>query len=300
VLNPVHLRTLAVVLRTGSFAEAGRRLGYTGSAVSQQVSTLERQLRTPLFERDAHRVRATPAAEFIAAGSSTALAALRALEDEVSLLRDGALGRLRLGRFPTASERLLPEALSSFRAAHPRIDVHLDEAEPHELMSLLESREIDVALVYRYHLVRKAWPEAVVVHRVLREDLLVVRAGDDAAEAPDEVDLGGLADQTWISTREGTGGATVLRRLCRDRGFEPAISYQSDNYAVIQGLVRAGLGVALVPALGYRPGPGLSAARIAGAAAYREVLVASSLAAPPSLVGAFVGALRHAARVSCT
>jgi DNA-binding transcriptional LysR family regulator len=198
VLNPVHLRTLAVVLRTGSFAEAARRLGYTGSAVSQQVSTLESQLRTPLFERDARSVRATPAAEFIAARARTVLGALQALEDDISLLRDGAVGRLRLGSFPTASERLLPEALSSFRAAHPRIDVHLDEAEPHELMSLLESREIDVALVYRYNLVRKAWPSAVVVQRVLREDLLVVRAGGDA----DGVDLGSLADQTWISTRK--------------------------------------------------------------------------------------------------
>jgi DNA-binding transcriptional LysR family regulator len=296
VLNPVQLRTLAMVLRTGSFAEAARRLGYTGSAVSQQVSTLERQLRTPLFERDARSVRATPAAEFIAARSRTVLGALQALEDDISLLRDGAVGRLRLGSFPTASERLLPEAVSSFRAAHPRIDVHLDEAEPNELMSLLESREIDIALVYRYNLVRKGWPNAVVVQRVLREDLLVVRAGGDA----DEVDLGSLADQTWISTREGTAGAAVLRHLCRDRGFEPAVSYRSDNYAVIQGLVRAGLGIALVPALGYRPGPGLSAARIGSAAAYREVMVASSPTAPQPLVEAFVGSLSRAARESCT
>jgi DNA-binding transcriptional LysR family regulator len=69
---------------------------------------------------------------------------------------------------------------------------------------------------------------------------------------------------------------------------------------VIQGLVRAGLGIALVPALGYRPGPGLSAARIGGAAAYREVMVASSPTAPQPLVEAFVGSLSRAARESCT
>ena len=167
MLNPVHLRTLTTVLRTGSFAEAARGLGYTSSAVSQQISTLECQLRTPLFERDAHSIRATPAAEFIAARSNTALGALQALEDDISLHLDGAVGTLRLGSFPTASERLLPDALSSFTASHPGIDVHLDEAEPQELMPLLESREIGVALVYRYNLVRKAWPKAVMTRRVM-------------------------------------------------------------------------------------------------------------------------------------
>lgn len=296
MLNPVHLRTLAMVLRAGSFAEAARRLGYTGSAVSQQMAILERQLRTPLFERDAHSIRATPAAEFVAARSSTALGALQALEDDISLLMDGAVGRLRLGSFPTASEQLLPDALSAFRASHPRIDVQLDEAEPQELMPLLESREIDVALVYRYNLVPKAWPRAVSTHRVIREDLLVVRAGEATHGEPDAVDVGDLADETWISTREGTSGAAMLRRLCSARGFEPSVSYRSNNYSVIQGLVRAGLGIALVPALGHRPAPGLSVERIAGPAVFREVAVATSPTSPPAVVNAFISSLSRAAR----
>lgn len=293
MLNPVHLRTLAMVLRTGSFAEAARRLGYTGSAVSQQISTLERQLRTTLFERDAHSISATPAAEFIAARSHTALAALQALEDDIGLHTDGVVGRLRLGSFPTASERLLSAALSAFKLSHPGIDVQLDEAEPQELISQLESREIDVAVVYRYNLVPKAWPKAVLTHRVLREELLVVRAGD-REEQPDAVDLSTLAGETWVSTREGTAAAALLRHLCRARGFEPSVSYRSNNYSVIQGLVRAGLGIALVPALGYRPGPGLSAARIDGSPAFREILVASSPTAPP-VVDAFIASFRRAA-----
>jgi DNA-binding transcriptional LysR family regulator len=294
VLNPVHLRTLAMVLRTGSFAEAARRLGYTGSAVSQQISTLERQVRTPLFERDAHSIRATPAAEFIAARSHAALGALEALEDDISLLMDGVVGRLRLGSFPTASERLLPDALSSFTASHPDIDVQLDEAEPQELVPLLESREIDLAVVYRYSLVPRAWPRTVLAHPVLREELLVVRAGD-GSQPPGVIDLAELAGETWVSTREGTSGAAVLRHLCRARGFEPAVSYRSNNYSVIQGLVRAGLGVALVPALGHEPGPGLSAARIADSPAFREVLVAGSPTAPQPVVEAFIGSFRRAA-----
>jgi DNA-binding transcriptional LysR family regulator len=294
MLNPVHLRTLTMVLRTGSFAEAARRLGYTGSAVSQQISILERQLRTALFERDAHSIRATPAAEFIAARSHTALGALQVLEDDISLLMDGVVGRMRLGSFPTASERLLPDALSSFKSCHPDIDVQLDEAEPQELMPELESREIDLAVVYRYNLVPKTWPKTVLTHRVLLEDLLVVRAGDGAGQ-PGTVDLSTLAGETWVSTRAGTSGAALLRHLCGAQGFEPSVSYRSNNYSVIQGLVRACLGIALVPALGYRPGPGLSAARIDGSTAFREILVASSPTAPPPVVDAFIGSFTRAA-----
>lgn len=294
MLNPVHLRTLAMVLRTGSFAEAARRLGYTGSAVSQQIAILERQLKTALFERDAHSISATPAAEFIAARSHTAIGALQALEDDISLLMDGVVGRLRLGSFPTASERLVPVALSSFQASHPDIDVQLDEAEPQELMPQLESREIDLAVVYRYDLVPTAWPKTVRTDRVLREDLLVIRAGG-GAEQPGEVDLSVLAGETWVSTREGTSGAAVLRHLCRAQGFEPSVSFRSNNYSVTQGLVRAGLGIALVPALGYAPGPGISAARIEGSTAFREILVASSPTAPRSVVDAFIGSFRRSA-----
>lgn len=227
MLNPVHLRTLAMVLRTGSFAEAARRLGYTGSAVSQQISILERQLRTALFERD------------------------------------------------TASERLLPDALSSCKACHPDIDVQLDEAGPQELMPQLESREIDLAVVYRYNLVPKAWPKTVLTHRVLRED------------------LNELAGETWVSTQEGTSGAAVWH-LCGAHGFEPSVSYRSNNYSVIQGLVRAGLGIALVPALGSWPG--LAAARIEGSPAFRKILVASSPTTPSPVVDPFIASFRRAAR----
>jgi len=296
MLNPVHLRTLTVVLRTGSFAEAARRLGYTGSAVSQQISILERQVRTPLFERDAHSIRATPAAELIAARSGTALGTLQALEDDINLLLEGAIGTLRLGSFPTASEQLLPQALSSFKAAHPGIDVHLDEAEPQELMPLVESREVDVAVVYRYNLVPRAWPKTVTTHAVVREEVLLVRAGEPSGEEPAEVDLAELSGETWISTREGTAGASALRHLCRDSGFEPSVSCRSNNYGVIQGLVRAGLGTALVPALGYQSGPGLTASRISGARVHREVLLACSPTSPATVVDAFVGCFRRAAR----
>ena len=293
MLNPVHLQTLRAVFRSGSFADAARQLGYTPSAVSQQISTLERQLKVALFARDAHSIRPTPAAEFIVANSDAAMGSLQALEDDIHLLLGGKIGRLRVGSFPTASERLLPSALSAFQAAHERIDIGLDEGEPQDLIPLLLARELDVALVYRYSLVPRPWPRGVKTRRLVKEDLLLLLPPDHPEAGRDTVDVAHLADETWVSTRNGTAAATMLRQLCRGQGFEPAVSYRSNNYRVIQGLVSAGMGIAVVPALGYAPDDHLAVTRLPSENCFREVFLASSPATPTALVDAIATRLGH-------
>lgn len=297
MLNPVHLQTLTVVLRLGSFADAARHLGYTGSAVSQQMSALERQLKIVLFERDAHSIRPTPAATEIAARSAGALGALQGLQDDIELIATGAVGRLRIGSFASAGEQLLPAALSRLRRERPRLDVHLDEDEPGNLVPMLERREIDVALLYRYPLVTPRWPGPLNVRPVLHEDLLLIRASRPGEDGHHDqpVDLAEHAEATWISTREDTRGADTLRRFGRSAGFDPEVSYRSNNYTVIQGLVAGGLGVAIVPALAYQPRPGLRAAPLSGDSATREIAVGSAPSTPVELVDAFEAALKRAA-----
>ena len=174
MLNPVHLRTLSMVIRTGSFADAARRLGYTASAVSQQIAALERSVRMPLFDRDAHSVRPTPAAEFLVTRSHEALAALGALEGDVRAMAEGTMGRLRLGSFPTANEKLLPRALPMLISESSQLGVHLDEGEPDEMVRLLMDQELDLAIVYRYDLVPRKWPKGVHATKLLDEELFVL------------------------------------------------------------------------------------------------------------------------------
>ena len=121
------------MLQTGSFAVAARQLGYTPSAVSQQIAALERAVRLPLFERDARSVRPTPAATFLAARGQEVLAALGVLQDDLRALAEGVLGTVRLGSFPTASRHLLPGALAALAGSRPAVEVVLDEGEPDEL-----------------------------------------------------------------------------------------------------------------------------------------------------------------------
>jgi DNA-binding transcriptional LysR family regulator len=296
VLNPLHLRTLETVLRTGSFAHAARSLGYSGSAVSQQMSALEREVRAPLFERDAHGVRPTPLAEFIVERARESLGRLRALEDDIALLLDGAAGGVRLGSFPTASEYLLPRALASFMADHAAVEVTLDEGEPAELLPLVESGEVDLALVYQYGLARRRWPSGLKIHRLLVEDLLLLVPEAHPIAAAEEPDLSQLAGEKWVSTQHGSAAAAMLTRSCANAGFEPEVGYRSNNYAVVRGLVATGLGIALTPALGHETTPGVASLRLPGELSYREVLGVRRHAAGAGPWRGMLAALQRTAR----
>ncbi|UYM07271.1 LysR family transcriptional regulator [Solicola gregarius] len=272
MLNPVHLRTLTAVVRTGSFADAARRLGYTASAVSQQIAALERAVQVPLFERDAHSITATPAAEFLAERAHDALLALDGLDDDVRGLAAGELGRLRLGSFPTASERLLPGGLSAYRDDHPDVRVELDEGEPAELVALLRDGELDVAVVYRYDLVPQRWPAGLVRTPLVDERLLLLLPDGHPLVRPARVTLADLADETWVRTREGSSGATCLDRMCAVADFVPRVSVRSNDYDVIREFVRSGLGIALVPALAHEPAEGIATRTLDDVDVRRHVL----------------------------
>lgn len=250
MLNPLHLRTFIVVLRTGSFAEAARSLGYTGSAVSQQISSLERSVKMSLFERDAHGIRPTPSAGFLAERAQDVLAAFASFEDEVRAMSAGNFGQVRLGSFPTASQQLLPLSLSTFARTHTEVGIDLDEGEPDTLVPLLLDRDLDLAIVYHYDLVPQTWPKALKAEPLLHEDLvLLLPPGHRFADS--EITLADLGRETWVATGERTSGARSLRRACAAAGFEPDVHYRSDDYDVIRRFVSSGLGVALVPALGH-------------------------------------------------
>ncbi|GAA0339587.1 LysR family transcriptional regulator [Actinoallomurus spadix] len=295
MLNPVHLRTLTAVVDAGSFADAARRLGYTASAVSQQVAALERAVRMPLFERGAQAIRPTPAALYLVRRAADALSALDALEEDARGMAEGRIGRLRLGSFPTASQRLLPIGLASYARAYPSVEILLDEGEPDELIPLVRAGELDLALVYRYDLVPRAWPGDLEETPLLAEELLLLLPERHPLAIAGPVALGDLAHETWVAAREGTAGASCLRRLCAEAGFEPQLDYRSNDYGVIHGFVRSGLGVALVPALAHLPGEGVVATRLDGVTARRHVLAAHRPAAGNPAVTGAVDTLRQAA-----
>jgi DNA-binding transcriptional LysR family regulator len=248
VLNPIHLQALDVVVRTGSFASAARELGYTPSAVSQQMEALERAAGLTLFERGARGVGVTAAARTLAERARRVLQDLAELDADARSIAAGRSGRLKVGCFPTAGARILPAALSDLKRSHPSVEVTLRIAEPRDTIAMVESGELDVAVTYDYAALAHTWPAGLRREPLIVEDLVFLSPPDTAVGATEEIRA--MSDADWISSGSGTAGESTTYRICADLGFVPNITLRTEYYDLVTEFVAAGLGVAIVPALG--------------------------------------------------
>ncbi|MBD9723126.1 LysR family transcriptional regulator [Streptomyces caniscabiei] len=245
-----HLRVLRAVAATGSFSAAGRELGCTQPAVSQQMKALESSVGTPLLVRTGREMRLTQAGEALVRHAAGILAGLTAAEEEVAAIAGLRAGRVRLVSFPSGSSTLVPTALAALRAAHPGTRVSLEEAEPPRSVEMLRVGDCDIALAFRYEGAAGAekgeWDDLVV--RPLLTDRLVglVPQGHRLARAG-SIGIGELADESWIAGCPRCRGQLV--RVCESAGFTPRIDFATDDYPAVAGLVGAGLGVAVLPEL---------------------------------------------------
>lgn len=250
MLSPLHLRTLSVVLRLGSFAAAGRQLRYTGSAVSQQISALEADTGLTLFERAGHAIRPTKAAHMLSERSSETLGTFFSLEEAVRQMAAGTRGRLGLGSFPTASQALIPSTLGRFSRAFPDIDVRFYDGELEQLVPQLMEGDLEIVVAYHYDLVPRGWPTIIERTPLMSEDLRLL-VPPNVQRRAENIKLTDFAHLPWISTREGSDGALAVERACAAEGFIPQIRYRTNDYDVIASFVQAGLGVAAIPLLAY-------------------------------------------------
>lgn len=285
-----HLLTFQVVHRTGSFATAARELGYTSSAVSQQIAALEKDTDLVLFEREAHGIRATAAAHLLLELSRQLLATVDDAAYEIRRLAAGVSGRIRMGSFPTASVRLVPQTLSAFSEQRPGVEITLEEDEPDELLESVIGGDLDVALVYEYGLCPRQWHSRLATHPLLREDLLLLGRGDGGRP----VELAQLSDRRWITSKEGTAGALSLTRLCASAGFTPDIAFRSNNYDVVRELVATTGGAAIVPALGHVPDERMAATPIIQPSAHRTVLAVHRVGNSNPVLDGFLTMVRQA------
>ncbi|WP_075733298.1 LysR family transcriptional regulator [Streptomyces acidiscabies] len=244
-----HLRVLRAVATTGSFSAAGRELGCTQPAVSQQMKALETSVGTPLLVRGGREMRLTEAGEALVRHASGILAGLTAAEEEIAAIAGLRAGRVRLVSFPSTSSTLVPAALAALRAAHPGTRVFLEEAEPPRSVTLLREGDCDVALAFRYEGAAadtEEWADLVV--RPLLNDRLVALVPErhPLARAA-AVGIADLAREPWIA------GCPRCRRqlveVCEGAGFTPRIDFATDDHPAVVGLVAAGLGVAVLPRL---------------------------------------------------
>ncbi|MEV5846795.1 LysR family transcriptional regulator [Streptomyces sp. NPDC051985] len=294
-VSSVWLRVFLDVARHGSFTVAARSLGWTQSAVSRQISSLEAALGGgPLFDRLPRGVRLTEAGRVLVPYAEAVAEALHGAGRELTALREVAGGRLRFGAFASADAALVPHALAAFRARHPGVRLSREEGLTPRLLDRLTAGHLDLAVVST---TGRAPLEPYELHHLLDESLYVaVPAGHPLAGAAGPVRLGLLADADWISGSSGVEG-TLLEAALR-QGFRPRVAHVVGERTAKQGYVAAGLGVTLVPALAaesVRPDIALLPVLDEGAPARAvDAATARGRALTPA-AESFLGALREAA-----
>jgi DNA-binding transcriptional LysR family regulator len=248
MLNVVRLRVLKEVAYRGSFSAAAEALSYTQSAVSQQIAALEAEAGVALLERHPRGVSLTAAGQTLVGHAEGILARLEAADAALAAIAGLRGGQLRMASFPTAGATLMPLAIASFRAAHPGVELTLAEGEPGEIVPRLRAGELDLALLYEFA-GENALEEEVTRVELLEDPMFLALPRAHPLASRKELRLADLREQAWVQTSRSSPCAAHVVRSCHAAGFEPQVSFESDDYQTVQGLVAAGVGVALIPEL---------------------------------------------------
>jgi DNA-binding transcriptional LysR family regulator len=239
-----HLAALQAVAAEHSFGHAARRLGYTQSAVSQQIATLERIVGERLVERPGgpRPVSLTEAGELLLRHAESIVARLKAAQADLHALRAGEVGTLRIGAFQSVGARVLPEIMRRFTEQWPQIEVRLDELEDDEIAEAIESGEIDIGFV----LLPVGDAPLETVELLHDPYVLIVAKGSLLAEL--KPTLREITEFPLVGFRHTIANDQVVAAF-RAEGVEPHWAFRSNDNPTIQGLVAAGVGVAVMPRL---------------------------------------------------
>jgi DNA-binding transcriptional LysR family regulator len=243
MLDLTALRSLEAVDQFGSVVAAADELGFTPSAVSQQIKRLERQSGVELLERVGRGVILSGPGRILVAEGARIAAALERLEADLHAHAGDVVGEVSLIGFSTAMRGLIAPVAAKLMNEHPGLRLRLAEYEPWDAIDQVATGQADVALVHR---------ERRTVHRDVAEVIAYRRHPLAKREYLTPEDL---AEASWIATPEGTICREWLTRMYAGTGRLPQIEHTAMEFASHLALVAAGLGIALIPRLGRAPLP---------------------------------------------
>ncbi|WP_427892714.1 LysR family transcriptional regulator [Kribbella sp. GL6] len=253
-----RLELLLALSRLGSMHAVSEVLGVTTSTVSQQLAALAKEAGTPLLEPDGRRVRLTPAGHRLAAHAVTILAAHEAARADLDPAAEPA-GTVRVAAFHTAiRDTLLPVV----PRLPPAVRLEIQEQEPPDALSLLERDQVDLALTYDYNLAPARLGPALAA-TVLWESSWSLAVPSRCRRTPGTAAgvLAAFAGSDWIVNSRHTADEQVVRTIAALADFEPRVTQRADSLQLVQEMIAAGLGVALMPA-SYPKTTGISLRRL--------------------------------------
>jgi DNA-binding transcriptional LysR family regulator len=246
-LDIERLRVLVEVAHSGSIAAAAKRMGFTASALSQQLAKLEREVGERLVDRGPSGVRPTALGEILVSHGERVLGVIHEAEDAVRDARRLPREHLSVGTFASAGKTLVPAAFARFRRAYPQVRLSLLDLEPPDGYGLVTAGSLDLLITHQYPDVPVASASGLHRAQLTTEPLrLVLPAGHPHAGAI-RLPLAALTAEEWISGAPGVPNRIALEAAARRTGVQLHVAFETRDYAVTLALVGAGLGVALVP-----------------------------------------------------
>lgn len=252
MLDVRRLRVLQEFAREGTIAGVAHVLSYTPSAVSQQLSALERDAGVELFRRAGRRLQLTDAGRMLVAHADEVLERLEQADAELAAHAGDVRGTVRIAAFQLATLALVLPALAALRGDHPDLRVEVVGTEAETSLPLVRAGRLDLAIAEEYaHAPRPRHPQLERIYLSPDDMLLVLPATHPAAAAETPVSLPTLRGLAWATADEGTAYADMFVRLCRSIGeFEPDIRFRDNDFSVLLAFAAEGHAATLLPALG--------------------------------------------------
>lgn len=276
MLHVGRVKVLREVVRRGSFSGAAEALSYTQSAVSQAIARLEAETGATLIVRDRSGVRPTAAGASLVEHAEGIFARIEAAETDLAAVLGVRAGRLRVASFPSAGATLMPLAIAAFRERHPDVALTMTEGEPEDIAPRLRAGEFDLALLFEFPGARERVATRLRTEPLLVDPMHVALPAEHPLADKRALTLGDLRDQDWVQTSATSPCARHVVRSCLAAGFEPKVTFESDDYETVQGLVAAGVGVALIPRLALtHVHPGIVVRELAPRSPTRRVVAAT-------------------------
>ncbi|ADB33003.1 transcriptional regulator, LysR family [Kribbella flavida DSM 17836] len=293
-----RLRLLRELHARGTMHGAARALGYSPSAISQQLGVLEREAGAKLLERTGRTVRLTDAGQALVRHAAVLLDGLEAAEAEVAAIAAGRpVGLVRVSAFQSAFLRIVAPAVAALAQSHPGIRVEVIEAEVEASVPALRLRQLDAVVGDEYSGRPRPVHDDLVRQSLVREEVRLILPEDHAGAGEGRVRMTELAGARWAACQPGTGHREMQIQACRELGgFEPDLRYSSDDFLILVEMVRTAGACALLPDLVVQYGvPGVAVRSLAEGTIGREVFLLTRANRTPA-VEAVAAALHHAAR----
>lgn len=241
-LDAKLLRTFVTIVDLRSFTRAGRRLGLSQSAISQQIGAQERMLGVKLLVRAGKGVRPTPAGEILLQYARQILQKVDEAQRVLTAYEATGSGVLRIGAGGAACEHLLPSVLQSFHEAFPRVELRVLSGPSRFTIERLLDGDLDLGML--------TLPVAESKLRLLelgRDELVVIAAPSHAWAARKRIEPRELAEQPLLVYERRSSTFHIVERMLLEAGVFPRIVMELDHLGAVSSMVRAGLGLAVVP-----------------------------------------------------